>query len=64
MLARFGPAHPEQQKWVGATASAEAKAEYDKWDVKQPTTTEERLAIARDASTQALSLLLVVSSPF
>ena len=42
----FGPAHPEQQVWAGATG--DAKAAYDKWDVKQPTSTDERLAIARD----------------
>ena len=34
----FGADHPEQQAWVGAQTE-EAKAEYDKWDVKQPTTT-------------------------
>ena len=43
----FGADHPEQQDWLGAK-TAEAKAAYNKWDVKQPTTTAERLKIARD----------------
>ena len=43
----FGGDHPQQQEWLGLKTE-EQKAEYDRWDVAQPATTAERLAVARE----------------
>eukprot|EP01052_Picozoa_sp_SAG31_P033088 SAG31_NODE_3695_length_3980_cov_6.104870_5_plen_186_part_00 len=42
----FGGDHPAQQEWLGIT-TAEQKSEYNKWDVSQPKSTEERVEIAK-----------------
>ena len=42
----FGSGHPAQQAWVGAKTD-EQKSEYDKWDVMQPKSTEERVNVAK-----------------